>query len=90
MPETYRALEEVEIEREELLELSGSSAEEDYEVDTKSRKSGISQRLLSEWTKSQKVVESPEIFRKKARIRMITSSAKFSLVMEDGLDQAPT
>ena len=52
MPETYRALEEVEIEREELLELSGSSAEEDYEVDTKSRKSGISQRLLSEWTKS--------------------------------------
>ena len=49
MSEDESPMEEVDIEREVFFELTASSGEENDEIDTKSRKSGISHRLLSDW-----------------------------------------
>ena len=46
-------MEEVEIEREELSEWTASD-EDDNDNDTKSKKSGKTLQMHSEWTKSQK------------------------------------
>jgi len=76
-PKAEQLMEEVEITREELVELS-LSEDEEYD-DNKSRKSFGTVKMLSEWTKSNLNYESPELFRLKARMRMISSSKKFSL-----------
>lgn len=81
--ENKQILEEVEIEREELVELSGSSGEDMDDIDTKSRKSGNTYKMLSEFTKSNKLVESPEVFRMKARMRMTSNSKKFSMAVNE-------
>ena len=60
-----------------MVELTCSD-DEMKEQDNKSMKSGQTNKLLSEWTKSQHM-ESPEMFRLKARLRMTSSTKKFSL-----------
>jgi len=67
----------VELEYDTTVELTCSEDECD-ELDAKSKKSGGTNKLLSEWTKSIKQ-ESPELFRLKARLRMTSSSKKFCL-----------
>lgn len=81
--ENKQILEEVEIEREEFVLLSGSSGEDMDDGDTKSRKSAGTYKMLSEFTKSQKHVESPEVFRLKARMRMSSNSKKFTMAVND-------
>mmetsp|Transcript_27215 Transcript_27215/g.33849 ORF Transcript_27215/g.33849 Transcript_27215/m.33849 type:complete len:111 (+) Transcript_27215:3461-3793(+) len=68
----------VEIEREELIDITCSEDDAAGEQEAKSRKSGVSQKMLSEWRQSQKT-ESPELFRLKARLRMISSTRKFTM-----------
>ena len=60
----------VEIEREEFSDWTVESDEDIDDNDTKSKKSFATQKLHSEWTKSQKQQDSPEWFRQKARLRM--------------------
>lgn len=71
----------VEIEQEEILEISCSDEDDNDTggIDSKSKRSGGGTiKLASDWTKSQKM-ESPELFRLRARVRMISSSKKFSM-----------
>ena len=76
----------IEIEYEMELHISGSEDEHD-ENDTKSRKSQITQlqRLMSEFHTSKKT-ESPQWFRRKARLRMESSSKKFTLGVQELTD----
>ena len=56
-------MEEIEIEREEFSEWTCETDDELEDNDTKSKKSLQTQKLHSEWTKSQKQQDSPEWFR---------------------------
>ena len=61
--------------------------EEDNDNDTKSLKSkGTYHKMLSEYKQSQKLGESPELFRLKAKMRMNSSSKKFALVIDEAMN----
>ena len=72
-------MEEVEIERDVFSEWTVDSDDELHDNDTKSKKSLGTQKMQSEWTKSQQQQESPELFRHNARMRMSSNQKKFSL-----------
>ena len=65
-------------------EISMSCNEDDLdEHETKSLKSMGTHKMLSEFTKSNKNLESPELFRLKAKMRMTSSSKKFAIVLDE-------
>lgn len=75
--EKDRKLEEVEIERELMLEMSCSSDEAGSEIDSKSRRSGT--LTMKHSLLSRRDTYSPQSFRKKARKRLFLSGAKFTI-----------